>query len=133
MTDEEIEDYYNLIPVNRRSRVNSEAVWQINMGAFHALQEIRQRLELGLLRETNKARRQEVSKVIAKIDRHQARLSLRLMECDFERWQQIIKPDYEQWSATFDLFRHYGEPATAAELKGIVSTVRVLVHTERNM
>jgi|JI9StandDraft_1071089.scaffolds.fasta_scaffold15761_5 hypothetical protein len=133
MTDEDFRDYYSLIPADRRSRVNSEAVWQLNMGAFVALQEIRQRLELGLLREASDTRRQEVARVVQRIEQHQARLSLRLMECDFERWQEIIKPDFEQWSSTFDLFAEYGEPSVATDLKSIVTIVRVLVHTEKSL
>jgi len=64
------------------------------------------------------------------MEKQQARLSLRLMECDFERWQEIIKPDYEEWSASVTQLRKYGESDLAGDLSTLISTVRVLVHTD---
>jgi hypothetical protein len=133
MTDEEIESYYCMIPKERKSRVNSEAVWQLNLGVFYALQEMRSRLAISVLRESNDQRREEVAKAVARIEKQQARLSLRLMECDFERWQEIIKPDYEEWSASVTQLRKYGESDLAGDLSTLISTVRVLVHTERKL
>jgi hypothetical protein len=131
MCDDEIEAYEEMIEPERRRRVNTEAVWQMYLGAFLSMQEMRARLAISLLRETDASRRGEVQKVVDRIDRLQARVSMQLMDLDFERWQEIIKPDHEEWAANVALLRKRGEEGLASEMGGLLMTMRVLVNTER--
>jgi len=133
MCDDEIESYENMIEPERRRRVNTEAIWQMYLGAFESLQEMRSRLAISVLRETDRSRRAEVQKVVDRIERLQARLSIQLMDLDFERWQEIIKPDHEEWAANAALLRKRGEEGLAAEMGGLLMTMRVLVSTERRL
>jgi len=133
MTDEEIESYYELIEPERKRRVNVEAVWQMNMGAFESLQQMRARLAISVLRDLNHERVAEVQKVVNKIDRIQERISRTLMDADFERWQQYIRPDHEEWAASVSQLRKHGEAELANEIGSLLMTLRVIVHAERRL
>ena len=103
------------------------------MAAFESLQQMRARLAISLLRETDESRRAEVAKIVAKIEAIQERISRKLMECDFERWQDYIKPDHDEWSASVSQLRKHGQTALASEIGGLLMTMRVIVHAERRL
>jgi hypothetical protein len=133
MTDEEIESYYELIEPERKRRVTAESVWQMHMAAFEALQQMRARLAISVLRDINGERVAEVQKIVARIAAIQERISRTLMDCDFERWQAYIRPDHEEWAASAAQLRKHGESQLADDIGKLLVTMRVIVHAERRL
>jgi GTP-binding protein EngB required for normal cell division len=90
-------------------------------------------LAISVLRDLNHERVAEVQKVVNKIDRIQERISRTLMDADFERWQQYIRPDHEEWAASVSQLRKHGEAELANEIGSLLMTLRVIVHAERRL
>ncbi len=133
MTDEEIETYYSLIPIDRRRRIDRDAVWHSHMAVFETLQQMRARLAISVLRDIQSERTAEVEKVVAKIASVQERISRVLMDCDFEKWQEYVKPDHDEWAASVQQLRKHGHTKLADEIGSLLITMRIIVHTERRL
>jgi len=133
MTDEEIETYYSLIPIDRRRRIDRDAVWHSHTAVFETLQQMRARLAISVLRDIQSERTAEVEKVVAKIASVQERISRVLMDCDFEKWQEYVKPDHDEWAASVQQLRKHGHTKLADEIGSLLITMRIIVHTERRL
>lgn len=136
MTIEEELDYRHLdekLKAARIAAVVRQEQWHRHMQPFEALQALRSRLAISLLRERQADARKFVVDALERIEKIQERLSLELMRIDFERWQEYIKLDTDELSEIVRATQKNGDLATASEIGKLIYTARIIVNAERHL
>lgn len=134
-TDEDL-DYRHLDEKSKAARITAvirQEKWHRHMQPFEALQALRSRLAISLLRERNPESRKFVTDTLDRIEKTQERLSLELMGIDFERWQEYIKLDTDELSDIVRATQKNGDLATASEIGKLIYTARIIVNAERHL
>lgn len=134
-TDEEL-DYRHLDEKSKAARIAAvirQEQWHRHMQPFEALQALRSRFAISLLRERNPESRKFVTDALARIEKIQERLSLELMRIDFERWQEYIRLDTDELAEIVRSTQKHGDLTTAAEMGNLLYTARIIVNAERHL
>lgn len=129
-------DYQHLDERSKAARLAALArqeQWHRHMQPFEALQALRCRLSISLLRERNDEQKAFVENALTRIQKIQERLSLELMQIDFERWQDYIRLDTDELSEIVKASQKHGDLATAAEMGNLIYTARIIVNAERHL
>lgn len=116
---------------DRLAKIQAQEQWHRHMQPFEALQSLRARLGISLLRERNQQSRQFIGEAMDRIEKIQERLSLELMRIDFERWQDYVKLDTEELAEIVKASQKHGDTTTAAEVGGLIMKARIIVNAER--
>lgn len=117
----------------RAAALQRQEQWHKHMQPFEALQALRSRLAISLLRESDHDTRKFVDDALTRISKIQARLSLELMRIDFERWQEYIQLDVDELSEIVRSTQKNGDMTTAAEMGWLILTARIIVNAERHL
>lgn len=134
-TDEDF-DYRHLDEKSKAARLAAltrQEQWHRHLQPFEALQALRCRLAISLLRERNQDQKVFVEQAIGRIQKIQERLSLELMKIDFERWQDYIRLDTDELSEIVKASQKHGDLATAAEMGNLIYTARIIVNAEKHL
>jgi hypothetical protein len=129
-------DYQHLDEKSKAARIAAvirQEQWHRHMQPFEALQALRCRLAVSLLRERSADARRFVNEALSRIEKIQERLSLELMRIDFERWQEYIRLDTDELSEIVKSTQKHGDLATAAEMGNLIYTARIIVNAERHL